>query len=92
MLFRINFWGANSKKGEPPWAFTVRNLFLLFRELEAGQKAELPYNLVVIDTLKSVMSLGKVDYSISAMDTAMMKKARLTTKSAAADIWTNAIV
>ena len=68
---RINFWGANSKKGEPPWAFTVRNLFLLFRELEAGQQSELPYNLVVIDTLKSVMSLGKVDYSIGAMDAAM---------------------
>ncbi len=68
---RICFWGANSKEGEPPWAFTVRNLFLLFEELEAGQKSELPYNLVVIDTLKSVMSLGKVDYSIGAMDTAM---------------------
>lgn len=67
---RFKFWGANKETGETPWAFNVKGLNQLFQELERGHESG-PYKLLVIDSLKAVMSLGGIDFGIGPVDWAM---------------------
>lgn len=52
---RFTFWGQSRERGEASWNFNVRGLHQMFQELAEKESGEVPYRLVVIDTLKSVM-------------------------------------
>ncbi|MDA7685368.1 PriCT-2 domain-containing protein [bacterium] len=83
---RLNLWTANNS-GDAPWAFTVRGLVQLFRELDAAQKSGDEYNLVVIDTLKCVLDLGGIDFAIGPMGTLMRLVQAAASKFNVAILW-----
>ena len=58
------FWGANRQTGEPPWGFSISNLYELMNELERGHPSGVPYRLLALDSLKKILEhISKSLYS-----------------------------
>lgn len=62
----LNIWTAEASQGIPSWAATPSGLQELKDELETGG-----YALVVIDSLKAVLELAGVNFSIGPVGTLM---------------------
>ena len=84
---RINVWAANRATGDTPWAFSVRGLIQLLAELESKQGEELPYNLVVIDTLKCVMDLADLNFGIGPVGVVMRLMQAVAARFNVAILW-----
>ena len=84
---RINVWAANRATGDTPWAFSVRGLIQLLAELESKQESDLPYNLVVIDTLKCVMDLADLNFGIGPVGVVMRLMQAVAARFNVAILW-----
>lgn len=62
----LNIWSAEASQGIPSWAATPSGLQELKDELETGG-----YALVVIDSLKAVLELAGINFSIGPVGTLM---------------------
>ena len=84
---RLNVWAASRVTGDTTWAFSVRGLIQLLAELESKQESDLPYNLVVIDTLKCVMDLADLNFGIGPVGVVMRLMQAVAARFNVAILW-----
>lgn len=84
---RLSIWAANRATGDTPWAFNVRGLIQLLIELESKREDELPYSLVVIDTLKCVMDLADLNFGIGPIGVVMRLMQAVAARFNVAILW-----
>ncbi len=81
------FVGANRETGEPPWGFSISNLYWLLSELERGHPSGVPYRLLVIDSLKKVLDMAGIDFGIGPVGTVLRLMQAIAARFNVALIW-----
>ena len=83
----FNFWGADVGNDVSSWGFTIKGISELIEELKQGHPNGAPYKLVIVDSLKKVVSLGGIDFGIGPMDTVMQLAQGIASKFNVCWVW-----
>ena len=83
----FNFWGADVSNKTSSWSFSIKGLSELIEELKQGHPNGAPYKLVIVDSLKKVVSLAGIDFGIGPMDMVMQLAQGIASKFNVSWVW-----